>query len=166
MPRTARPPGVSPALDVDLGYVRWRWWRGSPTNACSSKAMSRSEITKRAGSIGAASGGFLSRRRSQARNSSLSSRSAAFRPARNNRSRSDGSSCAQPAIVALYKSMRAGIRETLEKRSAKNKSPKTKIRNTLKARGRAVPPSVSHAQRTPALSAKAWRGRFRHCICS
>ena len=110
--------------------------------------------------------GFLSRRRSQARNSSLSSRSAAFRPARNNRSRSDGSSCAQPAIVALYKSMRAGIRETLEKRSAKNKSPKTKIRNTLKARGRAVPPSVSHAQRTPALSAKAWRGRFRHCICS
>ena len=49
-------------------------------NCFSSKAMSRSEIAKAAGSIGAASGAVLTRRRSQARNSSLSSRSAAFRP--------------------------------------------------------------------------------------
>jgi hypothetical protein len=40
--------------------------------------MSASANIKRAGSIGAASGGFWSRRRSHARSSSRSSRSAAF----------------------------------------------------------------------------------------
>ena len=82
--------------------------------------------SKRAGSIGAASGGFLSRRRSQARNSSLSSRSAAFRPAWKNRSRCCGLSRAQPCIVASNRSMRR-ISRAFEKQMQQKKLQKRKL---------------------------------------
>ena len=111
------------------------------------RAMSASEIVKRAGSIGAASGGFWSRRRSQARSSSRSSRSAAFRNASKNRWRCAASSRAQPCIVASVRSMRR-ISRALKRNSAKE-NRKTKNANMLKWCGRAVPAPIATYQRDP-----------------
>ena len=88
--------------------------------------MSASANMKVAGSIGAASGGFLSRRRSHARNSSGSSRSAAFRPAWKKRSRCCGSSRAQPCIVASNRSTRR-ISRAFEKQIQQKKLKKRKL---------------------------------------
>ena len=104
--------------------------------------MSASEIAKRAGSIGAASGEFCSRRRSQARSSRPSSRSAAFRNASKNRSRCAASSRAQPSIVASVRSVRRISRAY--KWNSANENGKTEIPNMLKWCRRADP-ALTHA---------------------
>ena len=70
-------------------------------NAFSSKAMSRSEIAKRAGSTGAASGLFRSRFRSQSLIATRSSRNAALTNASKNWSRCAGSSLDQPQAKCM-----------------------------------------------------------------
>ena len=117
-------------------------------NLFSKAAISASEIVKRAGSIGAASGGFWRRRRSQARSSSLSSRSAAFRNASKNRWR-----CA-----ALSRPQ--GLHRRLEKITAPHpamlnsamENGKTEIPNMPKGCRRAVPPFNSRCQKDPSLN--------------
>jgi len=107
--------------------------------------MSRSEIAKHAGWVGAASGAVLTRRKSQARNLSRSSRSAAFRPAWKNRSRCCGSSRAHPFI----RTDRCGASRVLFKSGSSKGNTKNEKRKYAEVPGSRGPRVFLCDQRDP-----------------
>ena len=114
--------------------------------------MSASEIAKRIGSTGAASGLFRSRFQSQSRIAIRSSRNAALKNARKNRSRCNGLSRSQATVVASTKSMRRIFFAFPLKSGWANETTKTNIGNILNRCRRAVPAKGDMPQGTRRLA--------------